>query len=200
MLTVQVTEYQMQVRCCVSCEKRTRADLPAGVPTGSFGPRLTAIVALLSERYRLSHREVRQLIADLREVAVSLGAIARLQQAQSVALQAPYTEARGAVPKANVVNVDETGRREDKQRAWLWTAVTASLTVFLIDRSQGRAVVESLLGPTYAGIVGSGRYSAYRRFPARKRSPPENECLPLVMVHSAPDLLAVPMYYIESCK
>jgi len=170
MLTVQVTEYQMQVRRCVYCEKRTRAELPAGVPTGSFGPRLTAIVALLSGRYRLSHREVRQLMADLWEVAVSLGAIARLQQVQSVALQAPYTEAREAVPKAKVVNLDETGWREDKQRAWLWTAVTASLTVFLIDRSRSRAVVEALLGSKYVGIVGSDRYSAYRRFPARRRA------------------------------
>jgi hypothetical protein len=31
----------------------------------AFGPRLTAVVALLSGRYRLSHREVRQLVTDL---------------------------------------------------------------------------------------------------------------------------------------
>jgi transposase len=93
-----------------------------------------------------------------------------MQQVQSVALQAPFTEAREAVPKANVVNMDETGWREDKQRAWLWTAVTASLTVFLIDRSQSGTVVEALLGSKYVGIVGADRYSAYRRFPARRRA------------------------------
>src|SRR3954469_14332841 len=31
-LAVRVTEYQMAVRRCAACGKRTRADLPAGVP------------------------------------------------------------------------------------------------------------------------------------------------------------------------
>ena len=170
LLAVRVTEYQMQVRRCPPCGKRTRAALPGGVPRSAFGPRLTAIVALLSGRYRLSHREVRQLVADLWEVAVSLGAIARLQQVQSAALKPVYDEAREAVQQAAVVNMDETGWRENKRRAWLWTVATASLTVFLIDRSRSGAVVETLLGKKYAGIVGSDRYGAYRRFPAVRRA------------------------------
>jgi transposase len=169
LLTVRVVDYQMQVRRCASCGKRTRAALPAGVPRGAFGPRLTAIVALLSGRYRLSHREVRQLVADLWAVAVSLGAIARLQQAQSAALKPVYDEVREAIKQTPVVNMDETGWRENKRRAWLWTVVTASLTVFLVDHSRSGAVVETLLGKQYAGIVGSDRYGAYRRFPAERR-------------------------------
>src|SRR5918911_4458087 len=72
-LAVQVTEYQMAVRRCPACGKRTRADLPDGVPRRLFGVRLTAVIALLSGRYRLSRREVRQLLQDLWEVRVSLG-------------------------------------------------------------------------------------------------------------------------------
>ena len=101
---------------------------------------------------------------------MSLGAIARLQQAQSAALKPVYDEARKAVKQASLVNMDETGWWEDKRRAWLWTVVTASLTVFLIDRSRSGAVVETLLGKQYAGIVGSDRYGAYRRFPAQRRA------------------------------
>jgi transposase len=57
-LAVWVTEYQMVVRRCPGCRKRTRSDLPAGVPRRPFGPWLTAVVALLSGRYRLSRRDV----------------------------------------------------------------------------------------------------------------------------------------------
>jgi transposase len=53
-LAVRVTEYQMAVRRCPACGKRTRAELPAGVPRRPFGARLTAIIALLSGGYRLS--------------------------------------------------------------------------------------------------------------------------------------------------
>ena len=42
-LAVQVTEYQMTVRRCAQCGKRTRAALPAGVPRRPFGVRLTAV-------------------------------------------------------------------------------------------------------------------------------------------------------------
>ena len=110
-LAVRVNEYQLAVRRCRECGRRTRANLPAGVPRRPFGPRLTAVVALLSGRYRLSRREVRQLLQDLWAVRVSLGAVLRQEQAQSAALAPIVEEARTAVQQADVVNMDETGWR-----------------------------------------------------------------------------------------
>src|SRR5437660_467231 len=83
LLAVRVTEYQMVGRRCAACGKRTRAELPAGVPRRSVGVRLTAVIALLSGRYRLSRREVRQLLRDPWQVHVSLDAVVRQEQAQS---------------------------------------------------------------------------------------------------------------------
>src|SRR3982075_724477 len=129
----------MVVRRCPACGKRTCASLPPGVPRRPFGARLTAVVALLSGRYRLSRREVRQLLQDLWAVRVSLGAVVRQEQAQSAALAPIVEQARAAVPETAVVNMDETGWRQEKQRAWLWTGVTAELTVFRIDRPRSGA-------------------------------------------------------------
>ena len=169
-LTVRVTEYQMQVRRCLDCGCRTRASLPPGVPLRPFGTRLTAVVALLSGRYRLSRREVQHALQDLWGVSVSMGAVVRQEQAQSIALAPVVQEVRAAVRQARVVNMDETGWREVKQRAWLWTAVTPYLTTFLINRSRGGSAIEALLGEQFAGIVGSDRWSAYGRFPAEQRA------------------------------
>src|ERR671939_274869 len=160
----------MGVRSCGACGERTRADLPAGVPRRPFGVRLTAVIALLSGGYRLSRREVQQLLRDLWAVQVSLGAVVRQEQAQSAALAPIVEEARAAIQEAAVVNVDETGWREAQQRAWLWTAVTATRTVFRIDRSRSGAAVAALLGPEFRGVVGSDRWSAYNRFPADRRA------------------------------
>jgi transposase len=169
-LAVRVTEYQMGMRRCPGCGKRTRADLPAGVPRRPFGPRLTAVIALLSGRYRLSRREVRQLLRDLWQVRVSLGAVVRQEQAQSAALAPIVEEAQAAMQQAAVVNMDETGWRQVQQRAWLWTAVTATLTVFRIDHTRSGAAIGALLGSDYRGVVGSDRWSAYSRFPAERRA------------------------------
>jgi hypothetical protein len=38
--------------------------------------------------------------------------------------------------------------------------VTAELTMFLINRSRGGAVVDALLGAEFRGVVGSDRWSA----------------------------------------
>jgi len=169
-LAVRVTEYQMAARRCPACGQRTRAALPPGVPRRPFGVRLTAVVALLSGRYRMSRREVCQLLHDLWAVRVSLGAVVRQEQAQRAAL-APIVEAtRAAVQHADVINMDETGWRQEQRRAWLWTAVTAELTVFQIDGHRSRAVVEALLGPEFMGVVGSDRWSAYSRLPAEQRA------------------------------
>jgi transposase len=169
-LAGRVTEYQMAVQRCALCGRRTRASLPPGVPCRPFGARLTAVVALLSGRYRLSRREVQQLLRDLWAVRVSLGAVVRQEQAQSAALAPVVEEARAAVQQAPVVNMDETGWRQEQRRAWLWTVVTAELAVFWIDRRRGGAVVDALLGVAFAGVVGSDRWAAYHRFPAERRA------------------------------
>lgn len=41
-----VTEYQLHRLSCPACGTATRADVPPGVPTGGFGPRVQAMVAL----------------------------------------------------------------------------------------------------------------------------------------------------------
>jgi transposase len=169
-LAVRVTEYQMAVQRCAACGRRTRAKLPPGVPRRPFGPRLTAVVALLSGRYRLSRREVRQLLQDLWQVRVSLGAVVRQEQAQSAALTPVVEDARAAVRQAAVVNMDETGWRQERKWAWLWTVVAAGLTVFHIDPSRGGIAVEAMLGAEFGGVVGSDRWSAYSRFPAERRA------------------------------
>jgi hypothetical protein len=99
-LAVQVTEYQMVAQRCPVCGKRTRAHLPPDVPRRPFRVRLTAVIALFSGRYRLSRREVRQLLEDLWAVRVSVGAVVRQEQVQSAALAPIVEEARAAVQQA----------------------------------------------------------------------------------------------------
>ncbi len=107
---------------------------------------------------------------DLWEVRVSLGAVVRQEHAQSAVLAPIVAEAQTAVQQAAVVNMDETGWRQQQHRAWQWTLVTAELTVFWIDRSRGGAVVDALLGEGFAGVVGSDRWPAYKRLPAERRA------------------------------
>jgi transposase len=165
----EVTEYRLAARRCPSCGTLTRAARPAAAGAGSFGPRVQGVAALLVGRYRLSRREAVACLAELGEVELSVGALARLERATGAALEPVVDEVALAVRRATVANLDETGWWQGAQRAWLWTAVTGALTLFRLDPSRGRAVVEALLGPEWRGIVGSDRYSAYRYLPLDRR-------------------------------
>lgn len=161
-MQVQVTEYRAAARRCPACGAVTRAALPAAVPASTVGPRLTAACALLTGRYRLTKREAARALADLTGADVAVGTVSATEQRVSAALAPVVAEARTAVQTAAVANVDETGWRQGRQRAWLWTMVTALITVFYIERSRGSQVVRALLGPDWCGIVGSDRFAAYR--------------------------------------
>jgi transposase len=165
----EVTEYRLAARQCTACGTITRAVRPAEAGVGSFGPRLQAVAALLVGRYRLSRREAVACLAEVGEVELSLGSVAHLEQATSAALGPIVDEVATAVRQAAVANLDETGWWQGRQRAWLWTAVTELLTLFRLDPSRSKAVVQALLGPDWTGIVGSDRYSAYRHLPLEQR-------------------------------
>lgn len=158
----QVTEYRRAARHCPACGHLTRAAWPADAPNGVVGPRLAATSALLTGRYRLSKREAARCLADLFDADLAVGTVSAIEHTVSAALASVVDEARMAVQQAPMANVDETGWRQGRRRAWVWTVVTALVTVFHIDRSRGGQVVRPLLGPDWAGIVGSDRFSAYR--------------------------------------
>src|SRR5262249_38204508 len=63
----------------------TCATLPPGVPTGGQGPRLQAVLALMTGAYRLSKRMAQTLCADVLGVPVCAGQVC-VSEAQTAAL------------------------------------------------------------------------------------------------------------------
>lgn len=156
-----VTEYQLHGLVCPACGATTRATLPLGVPPGGFGPRVQATVALCTGAYHLAKRTTQDMLADLCGLPLSLGTMANLEQATVAAVAAPVAAAQTYVRTQAIAHLDETGGREARTRAWLWVAVTAWVTVFVVRLSRGAKVAEELLGERFCGILVTERWSAY---------------------------------------
>ena len=156
-----VTEHRLHRLACPACGVQTRAALPPEVPVGAFGPRVQAVVALLSGRYRLSRREVADVCGTLLDAPLCVGSVDGLCQATAQALAAPVEALAATLPSAPVVHADETSWRQAGQGRWLWVVVTALATVFTVATSRGSGVVKGLLGATFAGTLVSDRWSAY---------------------------------------
>lgn len=164
-----VTEYRLHALKCGCCGEVTRGRLPEGVPAGCFMPRLLAVIALLSGAYRLSKRQIQDLLSDLLGIGISLGSIITVERSVSQALAEPVREAQEYVREQAVVHSDETSWRQASQRAWLWVAVTSWVTVFLIRLSRGAVVAKELLGEGFAGYLVSDRWSGYTWVELRRR-------------------------------
>jgi transposase len=164
-----VTEYQWHQLVCTACGAVSRAPWPEGVPSGTYGPRVQATVALCTGSYRLSKRTTQQVMEEVFGVPMSVGTISPLEHATTEALAAPVEAARTYVHEQEVAHLDETSWRQGSKRAWLWVAVTRLVTVFVVRLSRGGHVARELLGEAFSGILVTDRYRAYNWYPVRWR-------------------------------
>jgi transposase len=156
-----VTEHRLHRVACPACGAPARVALPAGGPTGAFGPRLQAAVAVLHGQYHLSQRQVADVCGAVLDAPLVASSVAALCRDTAAALEAPVAAVRATLPATRVVNADETRWPQAGRTQWLWVVVGRLATVFTIAASRGSRVIKDLLGEDYAGVVGSDRYSAY---------------------------------------
>lgn len=100
---------------------------------------------------------------------MSQGSVTALQQQLSAALEPAYQEIAATVRPAAAKNVDETGWKQAGKKRWLWTAVTSTAALFVIQLRRGVMGLKALRGETIEGLVSSDRWSAYLVLPLQRR-------------------------------
>ena len=171
-----VDEHRVHQVQCPACGETTRAELPAAVAASGYGPRLVAIVGLLSGPYRQSERQTQQALADFYQVEVALGTLNKLRQEVSQAVAVPVAEAAEFAQAQAVAHVDETGwvqgngdgANPQRRKAWLWVLGTTWVTVFQIHLSRGQTAAKAVLGK-FAGYLVTDRWSGYSWWPLERR-------------------------------
>jgi len=156
-----ITEHQMHRLACANCGKTTCAKLPSSVTRSQFGERLSALVNLFMGRYRLSKRQVSQVMSEIFGVKIAASSVVNRQKELSESLVTAVDEVAAHVRVAQSRNIDETGWREEAQRSYLWGVTTEKATLFRIVASRGSAVAKDLLGTDGSGTTTADRWSAY---------------------------------------
>lgn len=131
--------------------------------------RAMAMVAVLSGKFHMSKRDIEEVLGDFFGLEVSLGTVSDTEERVSEAVAPQVEEARAYIQQQAVVHADETGHKVAGKRAWLWVAVTAAVTVFLVRCSRGAEAAKELLGAAFRGLLVSDRWSAYTWVDALRR-------------------------------
>ncbi len=97
---------------------------------------------------------------------LSVGEISDLLRRVAAHGQAALKEVRARIRASPVVQADETGWREHGQNGYVWFAGTPTGERYFEDHhSRAGAVINTLLGEDFAGVLGSDFYAAYNDTP-----------------------------------
>jgi transposase len=162
-----VSEYRLRSVQC-ACGAVTWANVPPQARSG-FGPRLTALFAYLTAVHRITRRGCQELARTLLGVDISLGSVCKLHEEVSEALEPCCEEIKQALPKQDILNVDETGWKSMGKGIWLWVFVAPAMTFFTLAASRGAKVLKGVLGDVFHGIISSDMFSAYNAYHKGKR-------------------------------
>jgi transposase len=163
-----VTEHRCPRVRCPDCGKTGRTELPAQIAASAFGPRLSAAVAVLSVRNRISRRDTVELAEQLFGARISTGTVDAILGRASDALAIPYEDLLARVRAADAVNVDETGWRLKGAQRTLWGAFSDRHAALTVRDSRHEDHARELLGDTRA-VITSDRWWAYNHLPLARR-------------------------------
>ena len=163
------TEWRRHAVTCPLCGYKTRAAYDEDkIPASPFGPRLMAIMALVTGVYHLSRRKAVGLLSDILGVRVSLGALSAVEARVSDAVQPAVDAAWERVAEAEVKHTDGTSWYQAGLTMALWTVATTAATVFKIVADNAKDTLRPLYG-ALRGILVSDRAKALNFWAMERR-------------------------------
>ena len=156
-----VTEYQQHRLACSCCGVSTRASLPKGVPAGQSGPRLVAFVTVLMAYFRQSKRRTAEFVSTVLNIPCSASLTIKHQAIATAAVRGDYDALVAALPTEPMLHGDESPTKEGSSKAWLWTFVAQTFTVFAIRGSRAATVLSDFFGEAYRGVMHCDRAKMY---------------------------------------
>lgn len=170
---VRVIEHRALACRCGTCGRESRGTIPDVVRSRVTGPRLSAAVAMTACHFRGSRRCVEGLLVEVLGVPLSLGSVVAREREVGEALAGPYEEVVGAVRRARVKHVDETGWR--RAARWLFAAAAvggggAGASAFALALARTYGGLKQLLGERIGGTLCTDRFGIYDKHPLERRA------------------------------
>src|SRR5215210_2091714 len=166
-----VIEHVYLARHCPQCGRRCVPPPElAGVVVGRqrLGVGLVSLIATLRCLGRWPYGQIQRYLATVHSLALSQGALvgALRTVARQGAAEAAQIQAR--VRASPVVHGDETGWLENGRNGYVWTFSTPTARLF-VRGSRAGSMVDTALGPDFAGVLVSDFYAAYDHVPTAKQ-------------------------------
>ena len=165
-----VRRFHIPVCRCRQCNQRVQGRHPLqtsdalGAAAVQVGPEAVTFGVLLNKSLGLPHAKSAAILKHGFALKMSRGGICRAIQRVARKAEATWHALRDAAHRSAVAHMDETGWKVEAQLRWLWTVVTAQVTVCQILPGRGFAEAAEILGADYAGWLIHDGLRIYYKF------------------------------------
>ena len=162
-IQAHIIEYQCHQVICPECQQHTRAAVPEEARPQT-GPQLTALIAYLTVLCRMPRRVTERLLEQVLGIDISLGSTQQCWEQASAAVEEPCSQLEQQLPHEAVLNLDDTGWRNNGMKRYIHSFVAASFVHYTVAVTRGSELLRQILGPVFAGILCTDRFSAYLKY------------------------------------
>src|SRR5437016_5678973 len=130
-IAMEVTHWVLHQGWCPDCGRWSKAQVPAEHATG-YGPRLSALMGELAGAYGNGRRIVQTFCASVLQVPISLGAIQKVLDRVSQAIEPHSLAIATQTRHAPVIYIDDTPWILTHTLQWLWVMVSDTAALYMI--------------------------------------------------------------------
>jgi transposase len=162
-VTIEVTEYQAEIKTCPHCHTVNKASFPKDVnKVVQYGPRLKTQMIYLMNQHLIPYERTSDISFDFYGHRLSTGTLYQMNQSCYNALEKPDAKIKEHIIASEVVNFDETGLQVEKYLHWLHSASTEYCTYYYIHKRRGPvAMDEANILPQFAGTAVHDHWKPY---------------------------------------
>lgn len=164
---VQIIEHRYLARVCPHCRRRVVPKVAlGGVVAGRqrLGTGLVSLITTLREDGRWPVRMIQWYLRTFHRLHLSVGAVVGASHRVAAAGQGAATAVRDQIRGSPAVQADETGWRENGVNGYVWSFSTPTAAYFTHGSREG-GMVDTVLGETFTGVLGSDFYAGYHHYP-----------------------------------
>ena len=167
-IVMQVKHFILHKGKCVACGTTRKGYVPKDFKTG-FGPRFTALVGEVGGIDGSSRETVRKFIGSVLGVPISAGAVQKIIDRVSSALEPHYKAIGSVIRKQPVCHFDETTWKKGRELNWLWVMANRGSAFFMVHPKRSAEAFQELVGSWNGTLVSDG-YRVYQNWVGKRQT------------------------------
>lgn len=167
-INMDITHWVLYQADCPRCGHRLKAPLPPEHHTG-YGPRLSALIGEMAGVQGTSRSLIQTFCASVLGIPIGLGAIQKVIDRVTLALQPSYEAIARVARQAPVGYIDETPWFCQSTLQWLWVMTSPEAAFYRIDPRRSTEAFLALIDD-WAGILVSDGYGVYQSWVAKRQT------------------------------